>query len=140
MAQTYTDAVGAVMRWINSRTDTLVGAGHPLQKGASPRLLTGAGDACYAYLTALPAGTFAGAENATMLARISAQVYGPTTLAVANAAAALADELETNLAGRPTDVAGARLLVGDDLSGPSDQPDFDLPRQVLDFSVALAPL
>lgn len=140
MARTYVDAVGAVMEWVNSRTATLVGVGNPLQKGAYAKQLTGAADACYAYLSALPASQTGGAENPDMLARISAQVYGPSVLAVANAAAALADELGSGLEGRWADVTGARLYVGDDISGPSDQPDFDLPRQVVDFSVVVTPL
>lgn len=139
MTRTYVDAVGAVKDWVNSRTDTLTGAGNPLQKGAFATRLTGAGDVCYAFLTVVGAGTV-GAENPVMSARVSAQVYGPSVKAVADAAAALADEISNELAGRWADVPGARLFVGDDISGPSDQPDYDLPRQVVDFSVLLTPL
>jgi hypothetical protein len=42
VAQTYVDAVGAVRAWINGRTATLVGLGHPLQKGAHFKRLDGA--------------------------------------------------------------------------------------------------
>jgi hypothetical protein len=140
MPRTYVPAVSVMKAWINSRTDTLVGIGNPLQKGAYPIQLSGAADACYAYLSALPASQAGGAENPDMAARLSAQVYGPSGKAVEDAAVALADEIATELAGRWADVAGARIYVGDDISGPSDQPDFDLPRYVVDFSVVLTPL
>jgi hypothetical protein len=138
--RSYADAVGAMKTWINSRTDTLVGEGHPLQKGAEAKQLSGAASACYAFLSLVGTSQTGGAENPDTAARLSAQVYGPNILSVALAAAALADELTTVLMGRPTDVPGARLYVADDLSGPADRPDFDQPRQVVDFTVVLTPI
>ena len=140
MAQSYADAVGAVKTWINGRTDTLVGEGRPLQKGAEAKRLDGAGPYCYAFLSLVGTSQTGGAENPDTSARVSAQVYGPSTLAVALAAAALADEITAQLAGRWVSVTGARLYVADDVQGPADLPDNDLPRQVVDFSVVLTPV
>lgn len=138
--RTYTDAVGAVKAWVNGRTDTLVGEGRPLQKGAEAKQLD-TGAACYAFLSLIGTSQFGGAENPDTAARLSAQVYGPNTLSVALAAAALADELTVHLAGRWADVPGfGRIYVADDIAGPSDLPDNGLPRQLVDFSVILTPL
>lgn len=141
----YVDAVGALREWINSRTTNLVGVGKPLQKGAHFRHLVGAGSACYAYLTLLP-GTYLplGAESPVIISRISAQVYGPTLEAVAIAAATLADELCEGLKGMPQTVAlpsGAfvKIHVSDDITGPSDLPDGDYPRQIMDFNCVMSP-
>lgn len=141
MTTTYADAVGAVKAWINSRTATLVGEGRPLQKGAEAKQLVGAAPACYAFLSLAGTSQFGGAENPDSAARVQAQIYGPSTLAVALAAAALADEVTTQLAGRWVDVPGvARMYVADEVAGPADLPDADLPRQVVDFTVVLTPL
>jgi hypothetical protein len=140
MLRTYVDAVGAAKTWINGRTDTLVGEGNPLQKGAEAKPLDGAATACYAYLSVVGTTHFGGAENPDTAARLSAQVYGPNTRSVALAASALADEITTELAGRWADVPGARMYVADDVDGPSDQPDGNLPREVVDFTVILTPI
>jgi hypothetical protein len=146
MTRTYVDAVGAARAWINSRTDTLVGPGMPLQKGAHLKELEGAADACYAYLTMLPGTTTtAGAENPSMAARLSASIYGPTVEAITNASLALADELLTDLAGAWTTVTfgnparSVQIWVGDDITGPSDLPDGNLPRQIVDFTLIMQP-
>lgn len=144
MTTTFVDAVGATREWINSRTSTLVGPGNPLQKGAHLRELEGAADTCYAYLTLLPGtGTTGGAESPQMLARISASIYGPTVEAITNASVALADELLTGLAGQWTTVgAGAKAVqiwVGDDITGPADVSDGNLPRHVVDFTLIMQP-
>lgn len=143
---TYVDAVGAARAWINSRTSTLVGPAHPLAKGAHLRALEGAQDKCYALLTLLPGtGPGASAEGGLMAARIEAQVYGPTLEAVTNASIALADELVTNLCGRSVTVTvgpnadAVQIWVGDDVTGPSDLPDNDLPRHLIDFTLVLQP-
>lgn len=138
------DAVGAAKAWINSRTDTLVGPGRPLQKGAHLKELEGAADACYAYLTMLPGTTTTGgAENPSMLARVSASIYGPTVEAITNASVALGNEILTGLAGQWTTVTfngqTVQIWVGDDLSGPSDLPDGNLPRHLLDFTLVMQP-
>ncbi len=138
--QTYADAVGAVVTWINSRTETLVGLNHPLQKGAAAKYRD-TGPACNAFLSLIGTSQIGGAENPDSAPRLSAQVYGPNVLAVTLAAAALADEITAELAGRWVDVPGvARLYVADDVAGPSDLPDNELPRQVVDFTVVLTPL
>lgn len=140
MTTTVVDAVGAARTWINSRTDRLVGLGKPLQKGAHLKSLDGAADTCYAYLTLLPGSTVGGgAESGQMYARISAQVYGPTLEAVTYASVALADEVVTYLAGQWADVGGVRIWCGDDVTGPSDVPDGNLPRHVVDFTLIMQP-
>lgn len=144
MTTTYVDAVGAVRDWINSRTVRLVGVGNPLQKGAYLRDHDGAPDKCYAVLTLLPGTVPAGAaESPQMYARIEAQVYGPTIEAITKASIALADEVVTYLAGQWTTVRegadAVQLWCGDDVTGPSDLPDGNLPRQILDFTVIMQP-
>lgn len=144
MATTFVDAVGAARTWINSRTTTLVGPANPLQKGAHLRELQGAADTCYALLTMLPGtGLGGGAESGWMTARIQAEVYGPTLEAVTRASVGLADELATHLGGQWTDVqVGAQLVriwVGDDITGPSDLPDGNLPRHLVDFTLIMQP-
>lgn len=141
----YVDAIGAFREWANSRTATLVGVGKPLQKGVHLRHLIGAGSACYGYLTLLP-GTYnpLGAESPVIIFRISCQVYGPTLEAVTAASMALADEICEQLKGRPQTVtlpSGdlVKLHVADDMNGPSDLPDGDYPRQIMDFNVIMSP-
>src|SRR3954464_1686743 len=123
MTISYVDAVGAMKEWINSRTTTLVGVGHPLQMGAHLKHLTGAASASYAYLTLLP-GTYLpiGAESPVVISRLSAQIYGPSLEAVTFASVALADEVCEQLKGQSTAVtlssgAVVRLLVSDDVTG-----------------------
>lgn len=144
MTATFVDAVGAVRTWINSRTTTLVGEGKPLSKGAYLRDHDGAADRCYAVLTLLPSTGAAGAaESPQMFARVEAQVYGPTIEAITNASMGLADEISTGLAGQWTVVgsgsAAVQIWVGDDISGPYDLPDGNLPRHVLDFTLVMQP-
>lgn len=144
MTTTYVDAVGAARTWINSRTATLVGVGKPLQKGAYLRDHDGTADVCYAVLTMLPATTNGGgAESPQMFARISASVYGPTLEAITNASVALADEISTHLAGQWTTVTvpsgQVQIWAGDDISGPSDLPDGNLPRHIVDFTLVMQP-
>ena len=144
MTTTYVDAVGAARAWINSRTDRLVGPGKPLQKGAHLRALEGAADTCYAYLSLLP-GTVpqGGAESPQMHARITAQIYGPTLEAVTLASISLADEVSTYLAGQWTTVgsgaSAVQIWAGDDIAGPSDLPDGNLPRHIVDFTLIMQP-
>ena len=138
MAVTYTDAVGAVRAWINSRT-TLVGLGHPLQKGAHFKRLDGAADATYALLSEAASYRSNGAEAPDMMAVIDAQVYGGTREEATAAAVALAEELSTGLAGIPAAVAGAVLQVADDFTGPLWAPDNETPRLTLTFTVRVRP-
>jgi hypothetical protein len=141
---TFVDAIGATRAWINSRTTTLVGPGKPLQKGVHLRELDGAADTCYAYLTMLPGtGLGGGAESGWMTARVSAQVYGPSLEAVTTASVALADEIATGLCGQWAEVTvggnPVRIWVGDDITGPSDLPDGNLPRHIVDFTLIMQP-
>jgi hypothetical protein len=139
VAQTYVDAVGAVRAWINGRTATLVGLGHPLQKGAHFKRLDGAADATYARLSEGISVRGAGAENPDMDASLLAEVYGGTREEATAAAVALAEELSTVLCGTAASVPGAVLFVVDDITGPLWAPDGDLPRLTLTFTVRVRP-
>lgn len=145
MAVSYVDAIGAMKEWINSRTTTLVGVGKPLQHGAHLKHLTGAASASYAYLTLLPGSYLPlGAEAPVVISRISAQIYGPSLEAVTLASVALADEICEGLKGQPQTVTlpsgvVVKLLVSDDVTGPSDLPDNQYPRHLLDFNVVMTP-
>lgn len=144
MTTTFVDAVGATRAWINSRTAALVGPTNPLTKGAYLRDHEGSAEKCYAVLSMLAGTGAAGAaESPQMHARISAQVYGPTLDAITKASVALADEILTQLAGQWTVVgAGAdavQIWVGDDIVGPYDLPDGNLPRHIVDFTLIMQP-
>lgn len=144
MTTSMVDAVGAARTWINSRTTTLVGPGKPLAKGAYLREHEGAADRCYAVLTLIPGtGTGGAAESPQMYARIEAQIYGPTIDAITKASIGLADEITTELCGKFVTVgSGAdavQIWVGDDLNGPYDLPDGNLPRHILDFTLIMQP-
>lgn len=144
MTTTFVDAVGAARTWINSRTTTLVGPGKPLAKGAYLREHDGAADRCYAVLTLLPGTTAGGgAEGGQMLARVEAQIYGPTIEAITHASVGLADEVVTYLAGQWTTVgsggSAVQIWAGDDVTGPYDLPDGNLPRHIVDFTLIMQP-
>jgi hypothetical protein len=139
-AQTYADSLGAVRTWINSRTATLVGTGNPLQAGAHLKHLEGSTPVTYAYLEELPAfRSDDSPENPDMMATLSAQVYGGTREAATNAAVALAEEISTQLAGRPASVTGALIFVSDDIQGPTWAPDQEVPRLLVQFTVRVRP-
>jgi hypothetical protein len=140
VAQTYVDAIGAMAAWINSRTETLVGYGNPLQMGAHLKKLAGGEPATYAFMEELfSTRSEDGAENPDMMASLAAQVYGGTREAAGAAAVALAEELSTQLCGCQAAVAGAVLFVSDDIQGPSWSPDGDAPRMLLNWTVRMRP-
>lgn len=140
MAVTYVDAVGAVREWINGRTATLVGVGHPLGLGAHLKHVQSATPVVYALIEELSSTrTTDSAESPDMDAFLSAQVYGGTREAATTAAVALAEELSTELNGRQVTIGGAVLCVADDFSGPSWFPDGDTPRLLLSFHVRMRP-
>jgi hypothetical protein len=140
-ARTYTDALGAMRAWINSRTDTLVGVDKPLTMGAHLKKVMGGQPTIYAFLEEQFSYRSDDApESPDMMAAMSAQVYGGTREAVGTAATALAEEISSNLEGRGAIVSGALLMVGDDIQGPSWFPDGDLPRMLLNFTVRMRPL
>lgn len=141
-ARTYVDAVGAMKEWINSRTTTLVGPGHPLQQGAYLNHVKVAAPVAYAFLeeqTSVRADD--SPENPDMSASLSAQVYGGTREAATLAAVALAEELSTQLCGCQVLVPGAAALiwVADDIQGPTWVPDGDVPRLLVNFTVRIRP-
>lgn len=144
--RTYADALGAMRAWINSRTDRVVGVGMPLQLGAHLKKLQGGEPATYAFLEEQFSSRSADApESPDMMAALSAQVYGGTREAATAAAVTLAEELSDYLDGSTaatvvTTLGNVRLLVGDDIQGPSWIPDGDLPRLVLNFTVRMQPV
>lgn len=139
-ARTYVDAVGIMRTWINSRTATLVGAGLPLQMGAYLKKISGGAPAAYAYLEeGISFRSDDSDENPDLMASMSAQIYADTREAAALAAAALAEELSTQLDGRETAVPGALIYAVDDIQGPSFVPDGDRPRLLLNWTVRMRP-
>jgi len=138
--RTYTDAVGAMAAWINSRTDTLAGPGRPLWLGAHLKKLAGGEPKTYAFIEEqFSVRSPDSGENPDLMAALSAQVYGGTRQAATDAAVALAEEISTELEGREVTVGDAVLLVGDDIQGPSWVPDGDLPRLLVNFTVRMRP-
>lgn len=140
VARTFVDALGVMREWINSRTDTLVGQGNPLQLGAHLKKLSGGEPATYAFLEEqLSTRSPDAPENMDMLAILSAQVYGGTREAATNGAVALAEELSTQLEGAAQTVGAALVIVADDVQGPSWFPDGDIPRLLVNWTVRLRP-
>lgn len=142
MTTSFVDAEGLAADWCNSRT-ALVGDGNPLPKGAHLQTrLTGALTVCYALLSLVGGGATGGAENADQVARISAQIYGPTRAAAAKAAAAYADALVTGLAGKPYATTNGVILGvdPDSIAGPTWVPDFDEPRYLVDADFYVRPV
>lgn len=140
-AQTYVNALGAVVAWINGRGG-LVGPGNPLPKGAHFKHLRGAAVACYALLEEMliSGQSEDSPENPDQVAVIAAQVYGGTREAATNAAVALCRELEAGLSGVPSVVGDVVLRAADDIQGPAWAPDGVTPRLLVQFSVRLAPV
>lgn len=130
---TFVDAERAVADWVNSLTDTLVGVGKPVAKGAHLHELRGAASSCYALLSLVGASPSVSPENPDHRARISASIYGTTKEAATTAALAYADALIT-LDGRPQPMTGAVCLVvdPDSISGPLWLPDLAGPRLLVD--------
>jgi hypothetical protein len=139
-ARTYVDSLGVMRTWINSRTDTLVGVGNPLQLGAHMKRVTGGQPVVYAFLEEqLSTRSFDAGENPDMLATLAAQVYGGTREAATAGAVALAEELSTVFDGTPLLVDGALIMAVDDIQGPAWLPDVDLPRLILNWTTRIRP-
>lgn len=144
--KTYVDALGAMRAWINSRTDTLVGQGKPLQLGAHLKVLLGGQPATYAFLEEQFSSRSQDApESPDMMAALSAQIYGGTREAATAAAVALAEELSTQLEGRGQTVTvdsgvSVLLMVSDDIQGPAWFPDGAQPRMLVNWTVRMRPV
>lgn len=144
--RTYADALGAMRAWTNSRTDRLVGDGMPLQLGAHLKKLLGGEPATYAFLEEQFSYRSDDApESPDLMAALSAQIYGGTREAATTAAVALAEEISSYLDGSATasvttSTGAVRLMVSDDIQGPSWIPDGDLPRLVLNFTIRMQPV
>lgn len=137
---TYVDAVGVIAAWINDQTTGLVGAGNPLQKGATFKHLGGAASAVYALLEELPARqSDSGAEDPDMLAVVSFQVYGASREAATKGAVALAEAI-TGLRGMPAVVGTAKIWASDDVQGPYWAPDGDASRLIVQATFRLSPV
>lgn len=139
-ARTYVDALGVMRTWINSRTTTLVGVGHPLQLGAHLKKILGGQPSAYAFLEEqLSTRSFDAGENPDMMAALAAQVYGGTREAATAGAVALAEELSTAFDGTPVLIGGALIMAVDDIQGPAWLPDGDLPRLILNWTTRMRP-
>jgi hypothetical protein len=141
IADSFVDAEGAIADWINRQTDDLVGVGHPLTKGAMLIRQRGAASVCYALITIVGGGTTGGAENPDQVARISAQIFGPSKEDAAAAAVAYANTVIARLNGSPYVLPTAVILGADpdSLSGPLWAPDFDEPRYLVDIDFVVRP-
>lgn len=138
-ARTYANALEVAKVWINGRAG-LVGLGNPLRLGAHLKKLGGGEPSTYAYLEEnLSLRSADAAENPDMLAALTAQVYGGTREAATNAAIALAEEVN-RLEGAAEQVAGALLMVADDIQGPAWLPDGEKPRLLVNFTLRVRPL
>ena len=140
-SRTYADAVGAMREWINSRTATLVGVGFPLQQGAHLKRISGGAPAAYAYIEdGFSLRSDDSPESPDLIAAMSAQIYADTREAATAAAVALAEEISTQLDGRPWSVTGATIYAADDIQGPSFVPDGERPRLLLNGTVRVRPV
>lgn len=134
--------VEAVLRaWLNSRS-ALVGPGNPLPLGCHLNRLRSPDRGAYALLERL--GGFDDPGEAPIdHARVSIQVYASTKQAAAVAATAVANELRTYLDGTPRAVTvdgATRYLRGvESITGPSNYPDGDEDRYVVDALILVTP-
>lgn len=124
----FVDAEQVARDWVNSRTDTLVGAGKPLVKGAFLNPLHGDYES-YAELQLTGGSAALSAENPDQRASLSWLVYGRTREKAALAATALANELES-LDGRALPDGGP-VLVADNVTAPYWSPDGPAARYLI---------
>lgn len=140
---TYVDAAATVYAWVNGLTGTLVGAGRPLQLGASYKVHSGVATVAYGVIVELPGFLWGGAEHPSMGARVSMQIYGPTKEAASVAATAYAEALLPLLQGvRATVTLASGQVVTiagvGSVDGPQWIPDGDEPRYVVDADFLFA--
>ncbi|MEU4558523.1 hypothetical protein AB0F72_09035 [Actinoplanes sp. NPDC023936] len=129
----FVDAEQIARTWTNSRSDTLVGVGNPLEKGAF--LNPPHGDyTAYAEIQLTGGSPALSAENPDQRASLSWLVYGRTRQAASDAAVALANELE-DLDGR--DGPGGSLLVADNVTAPLYTPDGPVARYLVSADLFL---
>lgn len=131
---TFLDAAAAVSEWANGLTATLTGAGRPMPLGLVMKRQSGAADTPYGLIVELPSAVWGGAENGSMRASISVQIYGPTKKSACDAAVAYAEEVETLTHGARIVLpsTGATIVGADGIDGPQWLPDGDEPRYVVD--------
>lgn len=147
----FVDAEAVVRAWLNSRTQ-LVGAGKPLRHGVHLTRLRSPQAGAYALLERLGGYDDRG-DSPIDYARVSFQVYASQKEAAARAATALANELRTGLDGTPQRVdlrtaeqvtqgfpPATRTIIGcASITGPSNYPDGEEPRYVVDALVLITP-
>lgn len=135
---TYLDAAAALKEWVND-VSGLAGTGGPLPLGASLNRRDGGANVAYGYVVELPSSTWAGAENPSMLGRLSLQIYGPTREAASVGATAYCEALlSLQLGNRVTLPSGITIVGCDSIDGPSWLPDGDEPRYVVDAELLFA--
>lgn len=109
------DIEGLVKDWINSKTETLVGPGKPVERGAHLKRLRSQGSYLYLLTVSTPGDWFA--ETSVARARVSATAYATTKGAASRAAVAYTTLLE-EMRGQPEIVGDYKLLVVDNITGP----------------------
>lgn len=129
MAGPFVDAEAAARALINSMTE-LVGAGHPLEKGALLEPLRTDVKA-YALVQLVGGAAALSAENPDDQASVSFLVHGRTKEAAALAATALANELEALSGARRAAGSSAACLVADNVTRPLWSPDSAGPRYLV---------
>lgn len=116
----------AVREWVNSKTATLTGKGHPLSQGAYLRELRSPADGPYAVVRRAGGAGDVTAESDGLLstAVIQFSVYSAAEDVAEDAATALFDHVEL-LTGcpEPCGDTGVSVLVADKTTGPVLVPD-----------------
>lgn len=130
----FTDAEQVAKDWVNSLTDSLVGVGNPLAKGAHLTPLHG-DYVAYAEIQLTGGSAALSAENPDQRASLSWLVYGRTREAAAIAATALANELEA-LDGSAPPESGA-VLIADNVTAPLWTPDGPVARYLVSAEMYL---
>jgi formaldehyde-activating enzyme involved in methanogenesis len=126
------DAEGAVREWLNGLTE-LVGAGHPLEKGAHLETLRSPMKGSYAVLTRIGGGFAVPPDLLYDRARISATIYGVTKWGAAQGAIAYGNAIAA-LRGHRTHLHGDVYCVFvSDIVGPTNvSPNVKDPQYTVD--------
>jgi hypothetical protein len=130
----YVVAVTAVRNWVNSLTDTLVGPGQPLARGAFRAQPRSPGQGAYAVLSRIGRSGDLVAEDTVDSPRISASIFAGTDEAAEIAAVAYANAVDA-LRGTPAVMGEARCLVADDIAGPLLVDNHDSDREQYQYLV-----
>jgi len=130
------DVEGAVRDWVNTLTDTLVGAGQPIPLGAHLKRLRSPSKQAYVLLSRVGGGDEWGGHADD--ARISASIYAMTKEAAAAGAVAYANHVRALGVLQPV-VGAVRLRACDNVTGPTYIPDGDEERYLVDADIFTIP-